>query len=769
MKNLRTVGNRIFILVMAFMLVSVMLPAPAKAVTEPLILQRAEVTTGGGIGLTFDRAVSGEDFVDRIRNGFTITGLDRTISITNATLHGGSNNFVQLYFNDPVRGGEAVGLSYTPGNVQAADGGLLAEIPSMDITNNLPHPELAAAALPLVTVGIPYNFSFLAESGTPPYAFTLDVGSGELPPGMSLSSTGNLTGTPTTAGTYSFAVFVTDAANAIDIEPYTMTVAAVPVNVCEVSGTGYLTLEEGLAAVAGGGTIRLLRDINYNKGVFVKGSAVSFELNGHKLNISNEAEGGVGLDVQSGGSVDVTGTGELNVSGRAFGVRVSTSAAMTRAFVTSAKATGPWGEAVYVAGPGVLSVSGDVTSLGINGFGAHAVSGGTINVQGNVHGSNQGVYASSSHIMVAGNVLADGTDILGDPAGIGIGVYGSTGKAEIAGDVTASRIGVTARASGTVLIDGKITAPKYIQFADNTAVIPDEHLETTTREGYHTYAQESYGVVWVKIPPAPVDISAALVTLDKEAFICDGTSRTPIPTVVMGGTTLSRGTDYLVEYADNVYGTLAAGGGIPTVTIKGINGYGGMAAKTFTINKPCGAVSLVKVRLYGYDDIQASWSGVAGASEYYVYYKKAGADTWSNAGAVTGTVRKLRDLADGTKYYIKVIPYFKAGEKKFAGGGKTSAGIYTLRRLPAPKVRKYSYTRVKVYFTNIPGESGYQISQAVSKSRTSIVSTFSTATAKSRVIKTKRGKTDYYKIRAYKTVDGKRIYGPWSGTAGFKL
>ena len=92
----------------------------------------------------------------------------------------------------------------------------------MDITNNLPHPELAAAALPLVTVGIPYNFSFLAESGTPPYAFTLDVGSGELPPGMSLSSTGNLTGTPTTAGTYSFAVFVTDAANAIDIEPYTM-------------------------------------------------------------------------------------------------------------------------------------------------------------------------------------------------------------------------------------------------------------------------------------------------------------------------------------------------------------------------------------------------------------------------------------------------------------------------------------------------------------------------------------------------------------------
>ena len=59
------------------------------------------------------------------------------------------------------------------------------------------------------TIGTAYGQTITATAGTPPYAWSL--ASGSLPPGLSLSpSSGAVTGTPTTAGTYPFTVQVTD-------------------------------------------------------------------------------------------------------------------------------------------------------------------------------------------------------------------------------------------------------------------------------------------------------------------------------------------------------------------------------------------------------------------------------------------------------------------------------------------------------------------------------------------------------------------------------
>jgi hypothetical protein len=58
-------------------------------------------------------------------------------------------------------------------------------------------------------IGIPItSLSWQAFGGTPPYTF--DVSAGSLPPGLTLSSSGILTGTPTTEGSYSFTVRVID-------------------------------------------------------------------------------------------------------------------------------------------------------------------------------------------------------------------------------------------------------------------------------------------------------------------------------------------------------------------------------------------------------------------------------------------------------------------------------------------------------------------------------------------------------------------------------
>jgi large repetitive protein len=57
-------------------------------------------------------------------------------------------------------------------------------------------------------VGTPYSFQFVGRAGCPPYEFVLVAGS--LPAGLSMSSSGKVTGTPTAAGVSSFWVELRD-------------------------------------------------------------------------------------------------------------------------------------------------------------------------------------------------------------------------------------------------------------------------------------------------------------------------------------------------------------------------------------------------------------------------------------------------------------------------------------------------------------------------------------------------------------------------------
>jgi hypothetical protein len=68
---------------------------------------------------------------------------------------------------------------------------------------------LGPASLPAAGVGAAYSQTLSAQGGTPPYLFAV-VG-GSLPQGLSLSSSGLLSGTPLTVGEYTFTVLATDA------------------------------------------------------------------------------------------------------------------------------------------------------------------------------------------------------------------------------------------------------------------------------------------------------------------------------------------------------------------------------------------------------------------------------------------------------------------------------------------------------------------------------------------------------------------------------
>ncbi|HET6655188.1 MAG TPA: putative Ig domain-containing protein [Gammaproteobacteria bacterium] len=81
---------------------------------------------------------------------------------------------------------------------------------------------VSPATLPAMTVGDAISQQFSASGGSGSYTFSTTGGS--LPPGLALSSAGSLSGTPTTAGSYTFTVTAEDENGFTGAQTYTVSV-----------------------------------------------------------------------------------------------------------------------------------------------------------------------------------------------------------------------------------------------------------------------------------------------------------------------------------------------------------------------------------------------------------------------------------------------------------------------------------------------------------------------------------------------------------------
>lgn len=230
------------------------------------------------------------------------------------------------------------------------------------------------------------------------------------------------------------------------------------------------------------------------------------------------------------------------------------------------------------------------------------------------------------------------------------------------------------------------------------------------------------------------------------------------------GTVLKNNTDYTVG---GLVGNKNVGLYKATITFKG--NYTGTKNVYYAITPK--APKTVKINLSvasgGYDDVVFSWSKVTGASGYRVYYKKSTDKSFTLMGNTTKTSATKKNLADGAKYIFRVYPYYKASDGKIYYLEYKNASVYTLKKVSTPKATRKG-SKVRVSWTNINGETGYQISRATTKKGTKIVATYKTTSGKYRDVSATKNKRFYYKVRAYKMVDGKPVYGPWSAVKVFK-
>ncbi|MEV8638150.1 hypothetical protein AB0395_41505 [Streptosporangium sp. NPDC051023] len=113
-------------------------------------------------------------------------------------------------------------------------------------------PSFSFSAPPAAQVGVAYSVPLTVTGGTTP--LTWSVSAGSLPPGLTLNaSTGVLSGTPTTTGSYPFTVQVTDANGQTATRAVTLVVTAGPLVIVKTAN---------VSAAAPGGTVNYTITVN---------------------------------------------------------------------------------------------------------------------------------------------------------------------------------------------------------------------------------------------------------------------------------------------------------------------------------------------------------------------------------------------------------------------------------------------------------------------------------------------------------------------------
>ena len=314
-----------------------------------------------------------------------------------------------------------------------------------------------------------------------------------------------------------------------------------------------------------------------------------------KINVTSGL--GAGIHVDNGGTVTV-GSSETPVSVTSTGGNgIWTRQGYTTSAVTVYGDVTGKDRAIHATGKADIKVFGDVksTSTFPSLFAVESLANSgdviSVNITGNVEGQN-GVkhHGNGGTISVTGNVTATGS------ASDTVGVYASSGSVSVTGNVAAPNgIGARAGDNGQITIDGVLTGSTYVKFYYNTKTADDKTLPTT-KEGYHTYKENS-SVVWVK----------------------DGAPATAYLLTVQKGT---GGGNYLPGTPVNITANPPAPGKVfDQWTTTGGGSFANASSASTTFTMPSGAVTVsatykdTPVETYTLT-VSGSYAGTSGAGQY---------------------------------------------------------------------------------------------------------------------------------------------------------
>ena len=239
--------------------------------------------------------------------------------------------------------------------------------------------------------------------------------------------------------------------------------------------------------------------------------------------------------------------------------------------------------------------------------------------------------------------------------------------------------------------------------------------------------------------------------------IYTGSSIKPDVIIKYKGTVLKQNTDYTLTYSNNTQV------GKASVTIKGIKNYKGSKTIQFTIS-PQGVKNLKATPTT--TSIKLSWSKAKGISNYTVYRATSKDGKYTRIRTLSSSESSYKDTtASKTKiYYYKVRAYKTVNKTKYYGAYSDIICSAKTPSKPVITVKNTGSKTIKVSWKKVSGANGYEVyRKAGSSAKYSIVQTVTSGNILSYTNKklTKNSKY-YYKVRAYRTVNGQKIYSSFS-------
>lgn len=246
-------------------------------------------------------------------------------------------------------------------------------------------------------------------------------------------------------------------------------------------------------------------------------------------------------------------------------------------------------------------------------------------------------------------------------------------------------------------------------------------------------------------------ISVDTPKLSATKYTYDGKTKKPTVSVKSTlGDPLIEGTDYTVKYES---GRKAPGK--YTVTITLIGNYEGEKVLDFDILP--GKTSNITATQSA-SAIKLTWKKVTGATGYRIYQYNSKTKKYEKIKTTTEISYTIKKLKAGTEYKFAVKAYTKYnGETLWAASSK-SIKTATEPAVPTVKITAGSKKAI-LKWNKVTGATGYVVYMKNSDgSYKKLGSTKSTSYTKKSL---KSGKKYYFRVRAYKTVDGKNIYGSY--------
>lgn len=212
----------------------------------------------------------------------------------------------------------------------------------------------------------------------------------------------------------------------------------------------------------------------------------------------------------------------------------------------------------------------------------------------------------------------------------------------------------------------------------------------------------------------------------------------------------------------------ARSAGSTTITITSINGLTKTVDIAIKPDAPSGVDAVSKTTT----SANITWKSVYNVDGYNVYRSTSKNGTYKKVGSSTSTSYTDKGLTKGKTYYYKVAAYVNANGGQTISNYSSVVSVKAAAPAPATITAKKSKAGVaKITWSKSSGASGYEVYMATSsKGKFTKISTISKPTTlsctKSGLTK---GRTYYFKVRSYTTVNGKKVYSDYTSVKRVKV